>query len=111
MIALRHTLLAAAATPLLLLATTPVQASSLKAVNEALQPCLMGGMPQPCPAALRAIDQLQASTAYAKADPLCKQQVRQFKDVVALMAIRDTTPIEAQASLDGVAQVCSGAGF
>lgn len=95
----------------LLFAATAVQASTLGTLNGALQPCLAGGKPQPCPAVLRAIDQLQASPAYARADILCKQQVRQFKEVVALMAIRDTTPIEAQASFDGMAQVCSAAGF
>jgi len=109
-IALRHALRAVSLPPLLL-ATAAVHASPLIAVNDALQPCLAGGKPQPCPAALRAIDQLQASPAFAKADILCKQQVQQFKQVVALMTIRDTTPIEAQASLDGVGQVCSTAGF
>jgi len=94
-----------------LLAASVVQASTLSALNQALQPCLEAGKPQPCPAVLRRIDQLQASPSYTRADTLCKQQLRQFKEVVALMAIRDTTPIEAQASFNGMAQVCSSAGI
>lgn len=110
MIALRQVLLATVVSPVLF-AVSAVQASTLSALNQALQPCLQGGKPQPCPAVLRGIDQLQASPAYTRADTLCKQQVRQFKEVVALMAIRDTTPIEAQSSFNALAQVCSTAGI
>lgn len=103
MIALRLAFLAAAVSPLVL-TSTAVQASPLSAVNQALQPCLVGGQPKACPAALRVIDQLQATAEFLNADSLCKQQLRQFKDVVALMAIRDTTPIEAQGTFDAVAR-------
>lgn len=88
-----------------------VLAAPLAPVNTALQACLDGGRPKSCPGAIDAINAVQASAPYRKADPLCRQQVSQFKDVVTLMAIRDTTPIEAQASFDAMAQACANSGI
>lgn len=108
---LHRALIAALMSPLLVVAPGSAQESSLAGVYQALQPCLDGGRAKACPAALKAVDGLQASAAYARADILCKQQMASFRDVVALMAIRDSTPIEAQASFDAMAQACASLGL
>lgn len=110
MIAQRFVLLTALVSPLLL-PIAGAQAASLASVNAALQACLDGGRPRACPGAVDAVNALQASAAYGKADPLCRQQIVQFKDVVTLLAVKDTTPLEAQAKFDAVVQTCAKAGF
>jgi hypothetical protein len=105
--------LAALVLPMTALVGAPqaLAGAQLDALVEAVTPCIGVGKPQPCPAGLRALQQLRQAPAYAKADRACQEQASAFERVLQLLPIQDVTDQTVQASLDGLRQVCSASGL
>jgi len=90
----------------------PASASeALWGLQASLQSCVQSSQPQPCRQAEARVKALTRNPAYAKASHLCKEEISELSQVVALLPLQDAVPNEVMASVADVQQACLPYGF
>jgi len=94
------------------LAAGPAAASdALWTLQASLQNCVESSQAQPCRQAEARVKALTRNPAYAKASHLCKEEISELSQVVALLPLQDAVPNEVMASVADVQQACLPYGF
>jgi len=94
------------------LGAPPAAASdALWGLQASLQSCVQSSQPQPCRQAEARVKALTRDPAYAKASHLCKEEISELSQVVALLPLQDAVPNEVMASVADVQQACLPYGF
>jgi len=90
----------------------PASASEvLWGLQAGLRSCLESSQPQPCRQAEARVKGLTRNPAYAKASHLCREEISELSQVVALLPLQDAVPNEVMASVADVQQACLPYGF
>lgn len=103
----------AAAAVLQFAALRPAASASnaLWTLQSALQTCVETSQAGPCRAAEARVIALRRDPAYARASHLCREEIGELAQTVALLPRRDAVPNEVMASVADVQQACLPYGF
>ena len=94
------------------LGALPAAASdALWGLQASMQSCVQSSQPQPCRQAEARVKALTRDPAYAKASHLCKEEISELSQIVALLPLQDAMPNEVMASVADVQQACLPYGF
>lgn len=94
------------------------QAAPVVAAGEALwslqrsvQACIESSQAAPCRQAEAQVGALVRNPSYLRSSHLCKEEIYELGQVVALLPLRDAIPAEVMASAADVLQACQPYGF
>lgn len=95
-----------------LLMAAPARASeALWSLERALQVCLASTPVRSCPALQGQVAALTRDPAYGRASHLCKEEIGELTQLLALLPKRDADPTDLMASVGDVQQACQPYGF
>lgn len=113
--AVRHRFLAGLSTAAALLAVQVGPAAAggeaLWSLQRSLQACIETGQATPCRQAETQVAALVRNPAYLRSSHLCKEEIYELGQVVALLPMRDAIPAEVMATAADVQQACQPYGF
>ena len=90
----------------------PAAASdALWSLQAGVSSCVESSQAKPCRQAEAQVKGLTRNAAYAKASHLCKEEIGELSQVIALLPMQDAIPTEVMASVADVQQACLPYGF
>jgi len=84
---------------------------ALWSLQSAMQGCIQSGQATACRQAEAQVTALTRNRAYERASHLCKEEIGELAQVVALMPIRDAVATDVMSSVADVQQACLPFGF
>lgn len=97
------------------LASAPIHpaaaSEALLGLQSAMQACIETSQAKPCRQAEARVQALTRNLAYSRASHLCKEEISELGQVVALLPMQDAVPTEVMASVADVQQACLPYGF
>lgn len=91
--------------------TAAMAGEALWSLQSAMQGCIQSGQATACRQAEAQVTALTRNRAYEQASHLCKEEISELAQVVALMPIRDAVATDVMSSVADVQQACLPFGF
>lgn len=95
----------------LLTAGSASASDALWTLQSSLQSCMQSAQAQACRNAQAAVNALKLNRAYAQSSHLCKEEIAELSQVLALMPMRDAVATDVMSTIADVQQACLPFGF
>ena len=95
----------------LLVAAPAAAGQALWALQSGLETCIATTPIRSCPAFQAQVQALTRNPAYGRASHLCKEEIGELSQVIALLPKQDADPTDLMASVADVQQACLPFGF